>query len=97
MSTDNKTLGMAVAPTTSPEFAEGDLVRSTSDLYMGYGVGRVVKVRGEQAKVEFNPSVFMQPPYRSLPCRAGRPQERSFVDRQPPVSHSLSRFGAARE
>jgi SNF2 family DNA or RNA helicase len=25
----------------------------------------VVKVRGEQAKVEFNPSVFMAPPYRS--------------------------------
>ena len=30
-----------------------------------YGVGYIQKIRGEQAKVEFNPSVFMQPPYRS--------------------------------
>jgi len=52
-------------PWSSTAFAEGDLVRSTSDLYRAYGVGRVVKVRGEQAKVEFNPSVFMAPPYRS--------------------------------
>jgi len=44
---------------------EGDLVRSTNDLYKSYGVGYVQKIRGEQAKVEFNPSVFMQPPYRS--------------------------------
>ncbi len=42
-------------------FTEGNLVRSTNELYKGYGVGRVVKVRGEQAKVEFNPSVFMPP------------------------------------
>ena len=46
-------------------FQEGDLVRSTSDLYRSYGVGYIQKIRGEQAKVEFNPSVFMQPPYRS--------------------------------
>src|ERR1051325_6201711 len=45
--------------------AESDLVRSTNDLYKEYGVGRVQKVRGEHAKVEFNPSVFMTPPYRS--------------------------------
>ncbi|HJP92339.1 MAG TPA: helicase-related protein [Pyrinomonadaceae bacterium] len=44
---------------------EGDLVRSTNDLYKSYGVGYIQKIRGEQAKVEFNPSVFMQPPYRS--------------------------------
>jgi hypothetical protein len=44
---------------------EGDLVRSTNDLYKSYGVGYIQKVRGEQAKVEFNPSLFMQPPYRS--------------------------------
>ncbi|MCI0682086.1 MAG: hypothetical protein L0Y71_08280, partial [Gemmataceae bacterium] len=37
----------------------------TNDLYKEYGVGRVQKVRGEHAKVEFNPSVFMTPPYRS--------------------------------
>ena len=46
-------------------FAEGDLVRSTNDLYKTYGVGYIQKIRGDQAKVEFNPSVFMQPPYRS--------------------------------
>src|SRR6266704_3049631 len=45
--------------------SEGDLVRSTNDLYKSYGVGYIQKIRGEQAKVEFNPSVFMQPPYRS--------------------------------
>ncbi|MGH9871404.1 MAG: helicase-related protein [Pyrinomonadaceae bacterium] len=44
---------------------EGDLVRSTNDLYKSYGVGYIQKIRGEQAKVEYNPSVFMQPPYRS--------------------------------
>lgn len=46
-------------------FAEGDLVRSTNDLYKSYGVGYIQKIRGGQAKVEYNPSVFMQPPYRS--------------------------------
>jgi SNF2 family DNA or RNA helicase len=46
-------------------FHEGDLVRSTNDLYKSYGVGYIQKIRGEQAKVEFNPSVFMHPPYRS--------------------------------
>ncbi len=30
-----------------------------------YGVGRVQLVRREYVKVEFNPSVFMTPPYRS--------------------------------
>lgn len=47
------------------ELSEHDLVRSTNDLYKSYGVGYIQKIRGEQAKVEFNPSVFMQPPYRS--------------------------------
>jgi hypothetical protein len=41
------------------------LVRSTNDLYRAYGTGRVQKLRNGQAKVEFNPSVFMPPPYRS--------------------------------
>lgn len=50
---------------TRPSVGEGDLVRSTNDLYRSYGVGYIQKIRGEQAKVEFNPSVFMQPPYRS--------------------------------
>lgn len=44
---------------------EGDLVRSISELYKQYGLGRIQRVRSEHAKVEFNPSVFMQPPYRS--------------------------------
>jgi ERCC4-related helicase len=51
--------------TVTQSFREGDLVRSTNDLYKTYGVGHIQKIRGEQAKVEFNPSVFMQPPYRS--------------------------------
>ncbi|UCD56128.1 MAG: hypothetical protein JSV16_09800, partial [Candidatus Hydrogenedentota bacterium] len=46
-------------------FCENDLVRSTNGIYVHYGVGRIQKVRGQQAKVEFNPSVFMPPPYRS--------------------------------
>jgi len=45
--------------------AEGDLVRSTNDMYKEYGVGRVQKMRNGLAKIEFNPSVFMEPPYRS--------------------------------
>ena len=45
--------------------AEGGLVRSTNDMYKEYGVGRVQKSRNGMAKVEFNPSVFMEPPYRS--------------------------------
>lgn len=44
---------------------EQQLVRSTNTLYSAYGVGRVQKLRNGQAKVEFNPSVFMPPPYRS--------------------------------
>ena len=47
------------------DFSDGDLVRSTNALYRDYGIGIVQKLRGPQAKVEFNPSVFMQPPYRS--------------------------------
>jgi hypothetical protein len=55
----------AKAEACATRFDEGDLVRSTEDLYEDYGVGRVQKLRGEHAKVEFNPSVFMDPPYRS--------------------------------
>jgi hypothetical protein len=44
--------------------AEGDLVRSTNDMYKEYGVGRVQKMRNGLAKIEFNPSAFMTPPYR---------------------------------
>ena len=62
---DEDVLAAFKAEAVAPAFAEGDLVRSTNELYRGYGIGRVQKVRGAQAKVEFNPSVFMRPPYRS--------------------------------
>ena len=62
---DETVLAASKAEAEAPSFAEGDLVRSTHDLYKEYGVGRIQKVRGAQAKVEFNPSVFMSPPYRS--------------------------------
>jgi ERCC4-related helicase len=52
----------SVAPAV---LVEGASVRSTNALYKPYGTGRVQKVRNGQAKVEFNPSVFMSPPYRS--------------------------------
>ena len=41
---------------------KGAIVRSTNDLYKVYGNGRVQKLRNGQAKVEFEPSVFMPPP-----------------------------------
>ena len=53
------------AEACTTQFVEGDLVRSTNELYTDYGIGRIQKVRKGQAKVEFNPSVFMHPPYRS--------------------------------
>lgn len=62
---DEKVLAAFKAEVVAPAFAEGGLVRSTNRLYTEYGVGRIQKVRGPQAKVEFNPSVFMPPPYRS--------------------------------
>ncbi len=46
-------------------FVEGDLVRATSEMYKQYGVGKVQKARNGVAKIEFNPSVFKEPPYRS--------------------------------
>src|SRR6266567_7533123 len=63
MSSDSTQLLTPIVSTASSQ--EGELVRSTNDLYKSYGVGYIQKVRGEQAKVEFNPSVFMPPPYRS--------------------------------
>jgi ERCC4-related helicase/HKD family nuclease len=48
-----------------PAFDEGDLVRSINKIYRGYGVGRIQKAHGPQAKVQFDPSLFMEPPYRS--------------------------------
>ncbi len=61
-----------ITPITS--FAEGALVRSTNPVYRPYGVGRVIKVRDDLAKVEFNPSVFMSPRGRMGRNRANRPE-----------------------
>src|SRR5713226_5060076 len=63
MSSDSTQLLTRIVATARSQ--EGELVRSTNELYKSYGVGYIQKIRGEQAKVEFNPSVFMQPPYRS--------------------------------
>lgn len=41
------------------------LLRSTLDIFRPYGVGVVTLVKNGVAKVEFNPSVFMEPPFRS--------------------------------
>ena len=62
---DEQVLAAFKEEAVSPSFAAGVLVRSTNELYKGYGIGRIQKVGGAQAKVEFNPSVFMPPPYRS--------------------------------
>ena len=62
---NDQVLAMFKTEASSPSFAEGDLVRSINELYKGYGIGLIQKVRGAQAKVEFNPSVFMPPPYGS--------------------------------
>lgn len=62
---DEKALAAFKEAAAGSEYAEDDLVRSTNELYKRYGIGRIQKVRGAQAKVEFNPSVFMPPPYRS--------------------------------
>lgn len=39
------------------------MVVSTNPLHAGNGVGVVQQVRGEQAKVEFRPTVFSKPPH----------------------------------
>jgi len=41
----------------------GMWVVSSNPLHVGNGIGVVQQVRGEQAKVEFRPTVFSQPPY----------------------------------
>lgn len=43
----------------------GTHVHSVNGIYRALGVGRVQKVRESQCKVEFNPTVFSIPPYRS--------------------------------
>jgi superfamily II DNA or RNA helicase len=43
----------------------GTHVRSLNSMYRDYGVGKVYKAREGLCKVEFNPSVFSLPPFRS--------------------------------
>jgi superfamily II DNA or RNA helicase len=43
----------------------GTHVRSLNSIYRSYGVGKVQKVRDSLCKVEFSPSVFSRPPFRS--------------------------------
>ncbi len=50
---------------TAVTIAPGATVRCANSIYAALGLGRVQKVKGEQAKVEFNPGVFSKPPYRS--------------------------------
>src|SRR5579862_4552691 len=45
--------------------AIGTHVKSHSSIYKDLGVGKIQKVKDRQCKVEFNPSVFSRPPYRS--------------------------------
>ncbi|MBU4272369.1 MAG: DEAD/DEAH box helicase family protein [Planctomycetes bacterium] len=45
---------------------DGNWVVSTNALHADNGVGVVQQVRGEQAKVEFRPTVFSKPPYLTL-------------------------------
>jgi len=43
----------------------GSQVRSLKGIYRALGVGFVQKIKDHQCKVEFNPTVFSRPPYRS--------------------------------
>lgn len=43
--------------------AAGSWVISTNPLYSEAGIGVVQQVQGEQAKVEFRPTIFSKPPY----------------------------------
>ncbi len=52
---------MSLAASINP----GALLRSTLPVFRPYGVGAVTLVKNGHAKVEYNPSVFMEPPYRS--------------------------------
>lgn len=47
-------------------FEPGTHVRSLNAIYRSLGVGKIQKVREQQCKVEYNPSVFSKPPHRSI-------------------------------
>ena len=47
------------------DFQIGSFVRSKNQLYKSFGIGKIQKVRNDQCKVQFDPTVFSNPPYRS--------------------------------
>ena len=47
------------------DFRIGAFVRSKNRIYRSLGIGKILKVRNNQSKVQFDPSVFSKPPYRS--------------------------------
>lgn len=47
-------------------FEPGTHVRSINPIYRSFGIGKIQKVREQQCKVEYNPSVFTKPPHRSV-------------------------------
>jgi SNF2 family DNA or RNA helicase/HKD family nuclease len=47
------------------DFRVGAFVRSKNRIYRSLGIGKIQKVRNNQSKVQFDPSVFSKPPYRS--------------------------------
>jgi len=49
----------------STDLKVGDLIRCTDNMYSRLGIGRIQKIRGTQCKVQFDPSVFSKPPFRS--------------------------------
>src|SRR5260370_7395811 len=55
----------SVTKRETPTISAGMHVCSMNGIYKPLGVGVVQKVRDHQCKVEFNPTVFSRPPYRS--------------------------------
>src|SRR5260370_28706689 len=55
----------SVPKSETPTISAGMHVCSMNGIYKPLGVGVVQKVRDHQCKVEFNPTVFSRPPYRS--------------------------------
>jgi superfamily II DNA or RNA helicase len=53
------------AQSATANIETGTQVRSVNGIYRSLGVGRVEKVKHHQCKVEFNPTVFSRPPFRS--------------------------------
>ena len=51
--------------TSALAIVPGTHVKSLNSIYENLGAGKVQKVRDSQCKVEFNPTVFSRPPYRS--------------------------------